>query len=189
MQLAAQKPPAPPSLGNMLLPSRHARPVPANPQRIPDVVFDATSLGSPLLLDKGWRVGLTANPYAASPDFDDSAWAVRDARNSFEEVHDQDHSADAPVSDSHSRPPGHQRPFAWFRLHVKLTPNHEPIHLLIELPPSQIGSSSSQSLGVDVFANGRQIQPEGPHGDSVERYQPISRIYDLGLAPSETFLT
>ena len=41
--------------------------------------FDATRLGSPVLLDKGWRVGITANPAAALPDFDDSAWAVRDA--------------------------------------------------------------------------------------------------------------
>jgi hypothetical protein len=190
MQLAAQKPPAPPSLGNLLHPSRHAPPTLANPQRIPDSVLDATGLGSPLLLDKGWRVGITANPAAANPDFDDSTWAIRDALNSFKEVPDQDHSSDAPALDSHSpHLQGHQRSFAWFRLHVKLAPNHEPIHLLIELPPAQIGSSSSQSLNVDLFANGRQIQPNGPHGDSIERYQQISRIYDLGLAPSETSLT
>jgi len=63
---------------NLLLPKPHGSPVPANPQRTPEMLFDATNLGSPLLLEKGWRVGITANPKAADPDFDDSAWAVRD---------------------------------------------------------------------------------------------------------------
>jgi len=60
--------------------------------------------------------------------------------------------------------------------------------LLVELPPSQSGSSSAETVSVDVFANGRKIQPEGPHGDEIERYQQISRIYNLNLAPSETSL-
>jgi len=62
--------------------------------------------------------------------------------------------------------------------------------MLVELPASQ-GTSmafSSTGPGVDVFANGKQIQPEGPHGDAPQHYQQISRIYDLNVAPSETNL-
>ena len=190
MHLAAQQPPSHPPLEGLLHPHGHAQPAPANPQHTPEILFDASNLGSPLLLDKGWRVGITSNPAAATPEFDDSTWAVRDAQESFAEVPDEDHTAGAPNGDSNTgRPKGHQRPFAWFRLHVKLAQNHGPVFLLLELPPSQSGSSSSESLSVDVFANGRRIQPEGPHGDAIERYQQISRIYELKLAPSESSLT
>ncbi len=80
------------------------------------------------------------------------------------------------------------RDFAWFRLHVKLAPNHGPVSLLIDLPVAQTTTMSlgSQGPSVDVFANGRHIQPEGSHGDDPDHYQSISRIYNLNLAPSET---
>ena len=52
------------------------RPAPENRQSTPDVLFDATNLGSPVVLDKNWRVGITANQNAANPDFDDSSWAL-----------------------------------------------------------------------------------------------------------------
>jgi hypothetical protein len=42
---------------------------------------------------------------------------------------------------------------------------------------------------MEVFANGKRIHPEGPHRDEPEHYQPISRIYNLNLDPSETSLT
>jgi hypothetical protein len=194
MQVLAQAshPPHSPSLVDLLSPHAHARPLPADTKRTPDVSIDATRLGSPLLLDKGWRVGITSNPAAADPDYDDSTWAVRDASESFAEVPDQDHRADAnnlTGADGQPTPPRHhQRPFAWFRMHLQLAPNHGPLSLLVELPPSQSGSSSAETVSVDVFANGRKIQPEGPHGDEIERYQQISRIYNLNLAPSETSL-
>jgi hypothetical protein len=171
---------------------------PASTQRTPEVVFDATSLGSPLVLDKGWRVGISANPAVAMPEFDDSPWVFRDAGQSFADVPDEDHAAGTPQRDARSgpqadsaRPRGHHRPFAWFRLHLKLAPNHGPIFLLVELPVSQNASMgiSTQGPTVDVFANGKQIQPEGPHGDSPENFQAISRIYNLNLASSETSLT
>lgn len=181
--------PVPPIEG-LLRPGGHLRPVPLNTPSTPQLTFDASSLGSPLSLNKGWRVGVTAKAAAATPDFDDSKWAIRDAAESFADVPDEDHPEGAPgKGPGSSRPPGHQRPFAWFRLHVKLAPNHGPVALLIELPPSQNASISSQTLGVDVFANGKQILPEGPHGDSPERFQQISRIYDLNLAPTDTSLT
>ena len=154
--------------------------------------FDATSLGSPILLDKGWRVGVTANPLAASPNFDDSGWPTRDVTASMEDIPDADQNGNGPDQthrfddSSHSR-----RRFAWFRIHLKLAANHGPVALIVELPVSQTTSLGivSTSLGVDIFANGKRINPEGPHGDMPQLYQPISRIYNLNLAPSETSLT
>jgi len=194
MQLAAQPAhPASKTPLESLLPHTHAGPAPASPQHTPEAVFDATGIGSPLLLDKGWRVGITANPNAAKTEFDDSTWAIRDAKESFADVPDEDHPADSPASGANAaRPAGHHRPFAWFRLHIKLAPNHGPISLLVELPftPNHSLDPSTHALAaVEVYANGRQIQPEGEHPDDPEMYEPISRIYHLDLAPSETSLT
>ncbi len=192
MQLVAQPPHPNSPLVNLLTPHTHSQPLPADVKHTPEIFFDATGLGSPLLLDKSWRVGITANPAAANPDYDDSTWAIRDAQESFADVPDEDHPATAGNQTGPSGSPAsfhrHQRPFAWFRLHLKFAPNHGPLALLIELPPSQSGSSSSETLSVDVFANGQRVHPEGPHGDDLEHYQQISRIYDLNLASSETSL-
>lgn len=162
-------------------------------------LFDATNLGSPLRLDQGWRVGISADPAVAQPDFDDSGWAVRNATASMEGVPEPDN---LPAPGETHLPPG-QPPvpgegsgfegphrYAWFRLHVKLPPHHGPLALLIELPVSQNTSInlSSTGWGVDVFANGRRIQPEGPHGAHSRQYQQISRVYDLGLQPGDTSL-
>ncbi len=144
-------------------------------------VFDATNFGSPLVLNKGWRVGITSDPSAANPNFDDSGWAVRDGGGTIADVpepEDRDH-------------PGHDDRYAWFRMHVALAPSHGPIALLIELPVTQ---SSSMNLtntgpGVDVFANGKLILPEGPHPDATYEYQQISRIYNLNVPAHETSLT
>ena len=81
--------------------------------------------------------------------------------------------------------------YAWFRLHIKLAPNHGPLALLIELPVSSNASFSLDSTGPspDIYANGRHIQPEGPHGNAPQHYQLISRIYDLNVPANETSLT
>jgi Stage II sporulation protein E (SpoIIE) len=184
-------------LGQLLAPRAHARPAPANRPSIPDVMFDATSLGSPIVLDKNWRVGVTSNSEAARPDFDDSRWDLRNARESIPDVPDEDDPADKPGADPSIRPEqppelslSHHRPFAWFRIHVKLQPNHKPIALLIEMPVSQSTQIpiGTQQPGVDVYANGIEIQPEGPHGDLPEHYQSISRTYKLDLPPNQTDL-
>jgi hypothetical protein len=195
VQLLAQQPHPRAPLEDLLRQHGHARPAPADAQPTPEAIFDVTNLGSPAILDKGWRVGITANPAAASPDFDDSTWALRDAQESFADVPDEDHPANAPDWEARpgknglaNYPKNHHRPFAWFRLHLKLAPNHDPVFLLIELPPALSGAGGSESFNIDVFANGRQIQPEGPHGDAAGRYQQISRIYPLNLAPSDTSL-
>jgi hypothetical protein len=151
-------------------------------------VFDATNLGTPLVLDQNWRVGITADPAAASPGFDDSSWAVREAKGSISDVPD-----DSERDEDTGPPRRRERPYAWFRMHIKLAPRHAPVALLIELP---VSPSTSMDLGtggtgpdVDVFANGQLIRPEGPHGDEAAHYQPISRIYKLDLDPAETSLT
>ncbi len=187
-------------LGPLLMPHGHARPAPPDRPVTPEVVFNATSIGSPLTLDKGWRVGITANQAAASPDFDDSRWAVRDARDWIPDVPDEDRppgAAAAPSGPNASSddipevPEGHHRPFVWFRIHVKLAPGHGPISLLLEMPVSHntsitLGNGPGQD--VDLYANGRLVQPEGPHGDDASHYLPISRIYNLGIPDSETSL-
>ena len=189
MQGFAQPAHPPGTLRELLRPHAPPRPAPANAPSTPAALFDATQLGSPVVLDKGWRVGITANPAAATAAFDDSTWAIRDARQSFPDVNDEDHSADNPPGPGNRN--DQQKPFAWFRLHVKLAPNHGPVALFIELPVSQNTSMAigASGPGVDVFANGREIRPEGPHGDDLQHYQQISRIYSLNLAPSETSLT
>ncbi|HEY6490447.1 MAG TPA: PP2C family protein-serine/threonine phosphatase [Terracidiphilus sp.] len=191
-KLPARTNPAKGPLAALLSPHTHAKPAPANAPHIPDMEVDATSLGSPIVLDKNWRVGVTSNANAAGPDFDDSTWQVRDAHESIADVPDEDHPESADEKNWQTGDsPGHKRPFVWFRIHLKLAPNHGPISLLIELPVTQntnftMGASGP---GLDVFANGRPIVPEGPHGDETFKYEEISRIYHLNLKPDETNLT
>lgn len=152
--------------------------------------FDATGLGSPLVLDKGWRVGITSDPAAEQPGFDDSGWAIRDAQTSMNDVTDEATGGQAqPGLDTDlAKAP---RRYAWFRMHIRLSPHHGPLVLLIDLPISQITSLGigATGPGEDVFANGKRVNPEGPHGDAPQHYQPISRIYDLKVDPGETSLT
>jgi hypothetical protein len=148
-------------------------------------LFDAANLGSPISLESGWRVGITTDPNAASPAFDDSGWAVRNALASIAEVPD----AEATSARSPSQPGS--RPYAWFRLHIQLAPNHGSLALLIALPVSRTTSYAFASPGInpDVFVNGAKIQPDGPHGDDPQHYQQISRIYSLKVDPADTSLT
>jgi hypothetical protein len=169
-------------------PHSHAHPVPAVSGQTTEVILDASTLGSPLRLEKGWRVGITENSAPANPDFNDSEWSIRDAQDVFADVSDPDDSADK--DDRHGSSKGQEKRFVWFRMHIKLAPGHGPLALLVELPVAQTTniSVSSSGPGVDVFANGTQIQPEGPHGDAPEHYQKISRIYPLNVPAGETSL-
>lgn len=189
------RPPAPGALGALLTPHVHAKPAPANAAHVADLRVDATSLGAPVVLDKGWRVGITANPDAANADFDDTGWAVRDAQESIVDVPDEDHTDDMPPPSGHGEeggfPSGHHRPFAWFRIHLKLAPKHGPVALLIEMPVTQNTTIAlgSTTPGVDVFANGKQIIPDGPNGSATYKYEEISRLYRLNLPANQTDLT
>ena len=162
-------------------------------QNSPQTVFDATKLGSPVMLDKGWRVGITTDSSASQPAFDDSKWAIRDAKSTMSDVSDDSDAGGkgpAPNFKGADLDNGPRR-FAWFRMHIKLAPGHGPLSLLIEVPVSQNTSLGISSTGPveDVFANGKAIRPEGPHGDAPQHYQLISRIYDLKIDPAETSLT
>jgi len=192
MQLVAQPghPHPNPGLVELLTPHRQGRPTPPTLQRAPEEIVDASSLGSPVVLDKGWRVGISSNPSAATAEFDDSTWPIRSAHQSFAEVPDVDHPAGPPQGNSSSGlPQRHRRPFVWFRIHLKLAPNHGPLSLLVELPVTQNAQMGMTSFGLDVFANGKPVQPEGPHSNDPEHYEAISRIYNLNVAPSETSVT
>ena len=174
-------------------PAKPARPAGPTASFTPSVVFDATSIGSPLILDRDWHVGITANLAAESPRFDDSAWPIRNPQNSVPEIPDLDANSPGASSSStgKSEADANSHRYTWLRLHLGLAPNHGPISLLLELPVTQNTSvgATSPGLNPDVFVNGRQIQPDGPHGNDPQHYQQISRIYDLNLAPSETSAT
>jgi hypothetical protein len=147
---------------------------------------DATGLGSPIVLTRGWRVGVTSDPSAAKPDFDDSGWEVREANGSS--------IADVSVPDSDRGPDfgfNDGRRYVWFRDHLKLEPNHGPVSLLIELPVTQNATLTlgASGPGIMVFANGKLVRPEGPHSEATYRYQQITRLYDLDLKPSDTSVT
>ena len=152
-------------------------PQPNPPQEL--TIIDATSIGSPLVLNKGWKVGISSDSAAADPGFDDSNWAVRDANGAIADVsedEDEDH-------------PG-QPKYAWFRLHLRLAPNHGPVGLLIELPVTQSASMfSNTGISTDVFANGKLVLPGGPHPDDTYDFQQISRLYNLNIPANETSLT
>jgi sigma-B regulation protein RsbU (phosphoserine phosphatase) len=183
-------------LQTLLGPMPHAPPRAKEPVATPELFVDATALGSPLILDKNWRVGITGNQAAATPEFDDTTWDVRNASEAMAEVPDEDRPPGPPPSDvkppqPSDHPSGHHRPFVWFRVHVKLAPNHGPVALLIQMPVSQSASVSVSSGGpaADVYADGKEIHPEGPGGDDPSHYQVISRIYNLNIPPDQTELT
>lgn len=194
-------------------PMQHHRAKPAPP--VTAAIFDATGIGSPVVLDKNWRVGVSSDLSVSSPAFNDSGWAIRDALPSIGEVPDEDTIAPPPAAPTPAKKPGSakkqgaaptsppqaspapatpstsSRRYAWFRLHIELAPHHGPLSLLVELPVSN-GTQmvwGSPGLSPTVFVNGNEIKPEGSHGDAPDEYQPISRLYNLNLDPSETSLT
>lgn len=193
-QLVAQQSPLPrPQTGleNLLRPNRRPPQAPATRQTVPVAVFDASNLGSPLKLGQNWRVGSTSNPEALSPSYDDSTWNVQDARQPAGPILNVDTPPSSPAQQGTAAGPrGGQRPYTWYRLHIKLAQNHAPVSLLVELPvaiDTTFGITSDEP-GVDVYANGKLIHPEGPNGDHPEMFQAITRIYNLNVASGETSL-
>jgi sigma-B regulation protein RsbU (phosphoserine phosphatase) len=180
-----------------LTPNTKSAPKAASPA--PPAKFDATVLGSPITLNKAWLIGVSADPKAANAEFDDSGWALRDAHPSMEKlsgvavekapkgvhvaVNDQD------VEDEDNFKPGAR--YSWYRIHVSLPPNHGPLSLLMQLPVSQtMGMAAvTSNINADVYVNGKLVTPEGPNGEMTGRYQQISRIYNLNLAPDTNEVT
>jgi phosphoserine phosphatase RsbU/P len=166
--------------------SNAAKPDP--PAAVESVTFDATAEGAPIALDHDWRLGIAPGDAPAQPSFDDSKWATRDAKGAVADVDDSAAEAEKERRGKHL-PPTHT--FAWFRIHVLLPPRHGPLVVLVKLPvtrpnPFSVGTTT---LGMDLFANGQQITPEGSHNLTPEGYFQISRVYPLQIPDSETTLT
>ncbi|MGD0913320.1 MAG: PP2C family protein-serine/threonine phosphatase [Terracidiphilus sp.] len=180
-------------------PAPHAKATAKAVQPAPPAQFDATALGSPLNLDKDWLIGVSADPNAARADFDDSGWALRDAHPSMaklpglevdqssKSMHVQVNNQD--VDEDETPAPGTK--YSWYRIHVKLPPNHGPLALLMQLPVSvTMGMGAmTTNINADVYVNGKLVKPEGPHGNMTGRFQQISRIYILNLPPDSTEAT
>jgi hypothetical protein len=174
--------------------------------KVPDagtpVIFDATSMGSPLILDHNWRLGIAPGADPANPDFDDSQWPTRDAKDALAEVDDSaadnDDRSHAPPHDpspdhgpgasSHKNRPPH-RPFAWFRIHIQLPARHGPLALLVRVPVSRNTQALNGTVGMDLFANGKLVNAEGHSGNGLETYQQVSRIYPIDIPEDQTDLT
>ena len=157
-------------------------------------IFDAGKMGSPLWLNRDWRVGITSDPNASRADFDDSSWAIRDAHAVIDKVPEPEETAGNRIERQRSgQRAGHAgtgRRYAWFRLHIRLPANHGPVALLVELPVSR---STPFGIGIPepgmaVFANGRRVTPQGQNGNAPEHFQQITRLYDLDVAPTQTSL-
>jgi sigma-B regulation protein RsbU (phosphoserine phosphatase) len=170
--------------------------------KIPDqgtpVLFDASRMGSPLVLDHNWRLGIAPGDDAgpAKPDFDDSQWPTRDAKEALAEVDDSvaedddknpspDHGRNDPEHQAH--PHGH--PFAWFRIHLQLPAQHGPLVILVRVPVSRNTQVTfNEAIGMDLYANGKLVIPEGRNGSTSQTYQQISRIYPINIPDGETDL-
>jgi len=161
------------------------------------VDFDATGLGAPIVLDKNWRLGIAPGTSPAQPDFDDSKWPVRDAKDAMADINEPDTDSDSDdanpqKSHGHNHQPGSgDRPFAWFRIHIQLPAHHGPLCVLVRVPVSRSSQLTfgSGNIGMDLFANGKMIVPEGPNGSAQESYQQISRIYPIETPESDDSLT
>ena len=164
------------------------------------VFFDASALGSALLLNHNWRLGIASSKDTtpAQPDFDDSKWPLRDANESMVDVDDSKADDDSPSgiqqepkqkeADRQSRK--RIRSYAWFRLHVKLPEHHGPLVLMVRVPVSRNSQISfGGTVGMDLFVNGKLILPEGPNGPSRDTYMQTSRIYPIEIPASDTTLT
>jgi len=161
------------------------------------VAFDATTMGSPLKLDHNWRLGIAPGAEPASPDFDDSQWPTRDAKDGMAEVDesaadDDDKGPDRDPPQGYHGPnqhPRHGRPFAWFRLHVQLPEHHGPLVLLVRIPVSRGAQMNFNStVGMDMFVDGKFVPPEGRVGPTPDTYLQISRIYPIDIPADQTSL-
>jgi Stage II sporulation protein E (SpoIIE) len=229
LSIFAQAPPEPPQPSGLphavppVLPFSNPRihplagkvPAPGTP-----VIFDATGLGSPLLLNHNWRVGIAPGTDPAQPGFDDSAWPTRDAKEALAEVDDSQAEKDEEkdrnknpdndqdkdegkvhinIGEKDSQNSGSQwarsrdkndpqhKPFVWFRIHVQLPAHHGPLVVLVRVPVSRNAQVSfNGTVGMDLYADGKLITPNGRIGATTETYQQISRIYPIDIPADAT---
>ena len=199
------------SLGH-LLNTAHP-PAKSSPAQTPGpAIFDATQLGQPLVLDKGWRVAVTSDRTASSTDFDDSGWPVRTAAPSLPDLPEEEggNKAQKPgpgvtidSNDDDNQPQGKdskphvhinvddssRNDFAWFRLHIALAPGHGPLVMLVEVPVPPIASMTTDPDDTALFVNGREVHPDGPIHAAPERYFTTTHLYKLDTDPDASNLT
>jgi len=182
--------------GAFLLPHPNIHPPKGKmPEPGASVVFDATAMGAPVVLDHNWRLGIAPGTDPAKPDFDDSQWPTRDAKDAMAEIDDSAADDDngppkvhGPGNPDHGNHP-HGRPFAWFRLHVQLPAQHGPLVLLVRVPVTRNTQISvSTTVGMELFVNGQLVPPEGRVGATPETFQQISRIYPINVPAGQTTL-
>ena len=167
--------------------------------KVPDastpVVFDASTMGSPLKLDHNWRLGIAPGTDPAGPSFDDSQWPTRDAKDGMAEIDDSAADEDdkspgnGPAQGDHgpNQHPHHGRPFAWFRLHVQLPAQHGPLVVLVRVPVSRSAQMNFNStVGMDLFVDGKLVLPEGRVGPTPETYLQVSRIYPIDIPADQS---
>ncbi len=157
-------------------------------------VFDATQMGAPVVLDRNWRLGISAGTDPAQVNFDDSKWPMRDATEALDEIDES--AADQPPG----APPQetgivhihrHGRPYAWFRLKVKLPPQHEPLSLMVEVPVTRSSQMVvfSGDVGMDLYIDGKQVQPISLSGKRADPFEQVTRLYPVEIPANESVMT
>jgi sigma-B regulation protein RsbU (phosphoserine phosphatase) len=120
-------------------------------------VVDATRTGEPVALDSGWRFHSGDDPQWSSPTFDDSTWQSFDPQSG--------------INDQHFT---NMQGFVWLRIHVRLSPAHVPLSLLLD----RVGNT------YQVFANGQSIGNYGHFGSFFGYLLPATRVFPLRDAAS-----
>lgn len=158
-------------------------------------VFDATGLGEPVVLDRNWRLGIAAGTDPAKVDFDDSRWPMRDARDALDEV-DESAADEQPepggAQTGHAPHPHHHgRPYAWFRLKVKLPTQHGPLALMVKVPVSRSSQVAvfGGDVGMNVYLDGKQIFPMTLKGRPADPFEQVTRLYPVEIPAGETVMT
>ncbi len=158
-------------------------------------VFDATMLGGPVVLDRNWRLGIAAGTDPAQVDFDDSKWPMRDARDVLDEV---DESAEGesgkPTEARKEQPPHprhHGRPYAWFRLKVRLPAKHGPLALMVRVPVSRSSQVAvlGGEVGMDLYIDGKQEFPVSLRGKPADPFEQVTRLYPVEIPANESVMT
>jgi len=96
-------------------------------------------------LDKGWRVGITADPAAATPEFTDSGWALRDAQAPLPRCPMWIN----PPEQLRVRPGKTHEPYTWFPGSIlKLAPHQRPLALLASFELAYIQNTDHELAGL-----------------------------------------
>lgn len=111
--------------------------------------------GGTISITDGWRTHSGDNPAWAAADFDDSAW----------------HSVE--IDDIGAAQPG----WRWFRLHVKLAPDHAPVHIFIA------GGRGTYEL----YVNGT-LQPGAALRSAFGVERPAEQVFYIGSGPTDLAL-